>query len=135
KKEIETNVHAAIERLRGFQQPDGGFAYWPGGFVAASFDTRNAWSTNYAGHFLVEAARLGYGVPSSMQSDWLRFQKRAAQAWTAGSATPALDQAYRLYTLAATNQPEIAALKRLPEFPCPPTTPHGTLPAAVQSAG
>jgi hypothetical protein len=116
KKEIEQNVNAAIERLRGFQQPNGAFAYWPGGFGAAnSFDTRDAWSTNYAGHFLVEAGKLGYSVPASMQSDWLRFQKQAAQAWTAGSATPTLDQAYRLYTLALANQPEIGAMNRLRE--------------------
>src|SRR5262249_2097175 len=58
KAEVERNVNAAIGRLRGFQLPNGAFGYWPGGFgAAASFDTRNAWSTNYAGHFLVEAGK------------------------------------------------------------------------------
>lgn len=136
KKEIETNVHAAIERLRGFQQPNGAFAYWPGGFGAASnFDTRNAWSTNYAGHFLVEAGKLGYTVPASMQTDWLRFQKQAAQAWTAGSATPMLDQAYRLYTLAAASQPEIGAMNRLRETRSLPSTARWMLAAAYKLAG
>jgi len=135
KKEIETNVYAAIERLRGFQQPDGAFAYWPGGFAGAGFDTRNAWSTNYAGHFLAEAGRLGYSVPSSMQSDWVRFQKQAAQAWTAGSGTPALDQAYRLYTLAAASQPELGAMNRLREAPELPSTARWLLAAAYQLAG
>jgi uncharacterized protein YfaS (alpha-2-macroglobulin family) len=135
KKEIETNVHAAIERLRGFQQPDGAFAYWPGGFAGGGFDTRNAWSTNYAGHFLVEAGRLGYSVPSSMQSDWLRFQKQAAQAWTAGGATPALDQAYRLYTLAAANQPDVGAMNRLREARDLSSTARWMLAAAYKLAG
>lgn len=135
KKEIETNVQAAIERLRGFQQPDGAFAYWPGGFVTGGFDTRSAWSSSYAGHFLVEAGRLGYNVPSAMQSDWLRFQKQAAQAWTAGSGTPALDQAYRLYTLAAANQPELGAMNRLRETPSLPSAARWMLGAAYQLAG
>lgn len=134
-KEIEKNVHAAIERLRGFQQPDGGFAYWPGGFWPAGFDARSAWSTTYAAHFLVEAARLGYSVPSSMQSDWLRFQKQAAQAWTAGGATSALDQAYRLYTLAAASQPELGAMNRLREDGSLPSAARWMLAAAYQLAG
>src|SRR5262249_28828862 len=70
-----------------------------------------------------------------MQPDWLRFQKRAAQAWTAGSATPALDQAYRLYTLAAANQPEIGAMNRLREMPGLPSTARWMLAAAYKLAG
>jgi len=31
--EVENNVRAAIARLRGFQQPNGGFVYWPGGWA------------------------------------------------------------------------------------------------------
>ena len=136
KREIETNMHAAIERLRGFQQPNGSFAYWPGGFGAGSnFDTRNAWSTNYAGHFLIEAGKLGYKVPSMLQTDWLRFQKTAAQAWTAGTATPVLDQAYRLYTLAAAGQPEVGPMNRLREARNLPSTARWMLAAAYKLAG
>ena len=116
KKEIESNVLAAIEKMRSFQQPNGSFGYWPGDFGAQTgFDTRNAWSTNYAGHFLVEAGKLGYAVPATMRSEWLRFQKQAAQAWNPGSGTPAVDQAYRLYTLALAGQPEVGAMNRLRE--------------------
>jgi len=135
KKEIESNVHAAIERLRGFQQPNGAFAYWPGGFWGSGFDARSAWSTTYAGHFLVEAAKLGYSVPASMHSDWLRFQKQAAQAWTAGSATTTLEQAYRLYTLAAANQPEVGAMNRLRETRELPSAARWMLAAAYKLAG
>lgn len=116
KKEIEANVQAAIERLRGFQLANGSFGYWPGGFGDVSgFDARNAWSTNYAGHFLVEAGKLGYAVPTAMRNEWLGFQKQAAQAWSAGSGTPAVDQAFRLYTLALAGQPEVGAMNRLRE--------------------
>jgi uncharacterized protein YfaS (alpha-2-macroglobulin family) len=134
KKEIEDNMHAAIARLRSFQQPNGAFDYWPGGFVSG-FDGRNAWSTNYAGHFLVEADKLGYHVPPSMLSEWARFQKAAAQAWTTGGATSTLDQAYRLYTLALANQPEVGAMNRLRETANLPSAARWMLAAAYKLAG
>jgi uncharacterized protein YfaS (alpha-2-macroglobulin family) len=136
KKEIESHINTAIQRLRGFQQPNGSFAYWPGGFgVGAAFDTRGAWATNYAGHFLVEAARLGYHVPATMLADWVRFQKQAAQAWTQGNATPPLDQAFRLYSLAAAGQVEIGAMNRLRESSPLPSTARWMLAAAYKVAG
>ena len=46
---IERNIVQAINTLRGFQLPSGGFTYWPGN------DVPDAWGTNYAGHFLLEA--------------------------------------------------------------------------------
>lgn len=116
RKEVEKNIRAGIDRLRGFQQPNGGFAYWPGGFVSTQpDDQRNAWSTTYVGHFLIEADRLGYSVPSDMMKSWLRYQRSAAQSWTSGTHASALDQAYRLYTLALANRAEVGAMNRLRE--------------------
>lgn len=136
KQEIERNVRAGIERLRRYQVANGGFVYWPGGFVSASvFDTRNAWSTNYAGHFLVEAEKLGYAVPSDMMAAWLQYQKSAAQSWAAHHNTPPLDQAYRLYTLALAGQPEIGAMNRLRESRDLPSVARWQLAAAYRLAG
>jgi uncharacterized protein YfaS (alpha-2-macroglobulin family) len=134
KKEIENNVHAALGRLRGFQQANGAFDYWPGGFNAG-FDGRNAWSTNYAGHFMVEAGNRGYQIPANMLADWTRFQKSAAQAWTAGGNLSALDQAYRLYTLALANQAELGAMNRLRESSNLPSTARWMLAAAYKLVG
>lgn len=137
KKEIETNVLAAIERLRGFQIPNGSFVYWPGGGFGdvSGFDTRNAWSTNYAGHFLVEAGKQGYHVPPAMLADWASFQKQAAAAWSANRGTPVIDQAYRLYTLAAAGQPDVGAMNRLRESANLPTAPRWLLAGAYKLAG
>jgi uncharacterized protein YfaS (alpha-2-macroglobulin family) len=107
--EIANNVQAGIERLRQFQQAGGGFSYWPGSGEV------NAWGTNYAGHFLLEAKRLGYQVPAKMLADWTAYQKSAAQAWTAGGDRSTLDQAYRLYTLVLAQSPELGAMNRLRE--------------------
>lgn len=116
KKEVERYVQAGVDRLRGFQLPNGGFTYWPGGFASsAAYEAYNGWSTNYAGHFLLEAQKKGYQIPSGMLSSWTSHQKSLAQSWTAGSQRSTLDQTYRLYTLALAGQPELGAMNRLRE--------------------
>ena len=129
KKEIQHNVDSGIDRLRGFQRGDGGFGYWPGAPEA------NLWGTNYAGHFIVEASKLGYHVPSHMMSQWINFQKSAAHSWTAGPARSELDQASRLFTLALANSAEIGAMNRLRESKSLGSTARWMLAAAYNLAG
>jgi alpha-2-macroglobulin len=135
RERIEQNVRAGIQKLRGFQQPNGAFTYWPGGFFVGVNDVRAAWSTNYAGHFLLEANRLGYSVPQDMLKDWLRYQSGSAVAWTPSGSASSLDQAYRLYTLALANQAEIGAMNRLRETANLPSTERWMLAAAYKLAG
>jgi alpha-2-macroglobulin len=141
-EDIQTNINAAIARLRLFQQSHGGFSYWPtndSGYTnTANFDPRATWSTNYAGHFLIEAERLGYHVPQSLRSGWLNFQRTAAQNWVPTHSPRAghlLDQAYRLYTLALANQPEMGAMNRLREQSAMPIAARWILAAAYKLAG
>ena len=124
--EVENNVRAAIARLRGFQQPNGGFVYWPGGWATDfGLGWRDDWGSTYAGHFLLEAERAGFAVPADMKASWLRYQKSAAERWegrTGGGSVPAgiteaarYSQAYRLFTLALARQPDLGAMNRLRE--------------------
>ena len=108
---VERNVQAGIDRLRGFQVSSGGFSYWPGTFSGAN--ARNGWVTNYAGHFMIEAEKLGYYVDPQVISSWRTHQQRRARSWRTRGDTPAMDQAYRLYTLALAGNYEIGAMNRL----------------------
>ncbi len=108
---VEQNVQAGIDRLRGFQMSSGGFSYWPGTFSGAN--ARNGWVTNYAGHFMIEAEKLGYYVDPQVISSWRTHQQRRARSWRTRGDTPAMDQAYRLYTLALAGDYEIGAMNRL----------------------
>lgn len=111
-------VNEAIKIITARQLGDGGIVYWPG------TSTPMEWVTTYAGHFLVEAQNKGYNVPESVISKWKQFQKKAAQRWNRvdlyGSyysySMSDLQQAYRLYTLALANQPELGAMNRLKEM-------------------
>ncbi len=108
-KKISHHVSRAIDRIRNFQQSDGSLSYWPGG------NNHNKWSSLYAGHFLIEAQRLGYQVPTTLLSHWLRYQSGIAQRWLAGAENYAYVQAYRLYVLTLAGKPELGAMNRFRE--------------------
>lgn len=111
KKDIEKNVKAAISRLGDFQTPDGGLSYWPG------YGHADDWGTSYAGHFMLEAKQQGYQLPLTFLGNWLKYQKNTARQWSNQSSgyNDDVSQAYRLYTLALAQQPELAAMNRLRE--------------------
>ena len=111
KQQMEKNVKAAIERMGRFQTTNGGLAYWPGEREA------DEWTTNYAGHFMLEAQQKGYALPISFMSNWLLYQQNTARQWRNSYAVynSSLVQAYRLYTLALAGKPELAAMNRLRE--------------------
>ncbi|MDR1949005.1 MAG: alpha-2-macroglobulin, partial [Spirochaetaceae bacterium] len=116
--EIRSNVNAGIQRLAQFQTNSGGFSYWPGDSAA------HRWGTSYAGHFLLEAKKAGYAIPFSLDK-WAEYQRTQANAYspsgtgsggsTGGSGGGALEQAYRLYTLALAGKADLGSMNRLRE--------------------
>lgn len=103
--EIDRNINGGIDRLRKFQLASGAFAYWPG------CKDLSVWGTDYAGHFLVEAKRLGYAVPEDLFKNWLYYEKNAATVQKEGRFV----QAYRLYLLALAGSPQIGPMNVLKE--------------------
>ncbi len=130
---IQQNVDAAIARINLFQTSSGGFSYWPGG------NYESEWGTNYAGHFLLEAEKLGYKVPSSLKSRWIRYQKKKAKSWYAPTNYKGryndVTQAYRLYTLALAGKSDLASMNRLREKRDLSITARWRLAAAYKLAG
>jgi alpha-2-macroglobulin len=116
KKITANNIRAGLERLKQFQTSSGGFGYWPGE------NTADAWASNYVGHFLVEAKNMGYSLPANMLENLVKAQQTAAKRWVANGIVDGwsreshdLNQAYRLYFLAAAKSPEAAAMNALRE--------------------
>lgn len=115
KQHLPKVIQATIQRIRLFQTNEGGFSYWPGQ------TDNNQWATNYAGHFLLEAQKLGYTVPGSLLNNWARYQKKTANMWSEefvkygfySKHSSELNQAYRLYTLALFGKPEMGAMNKL----------------------
>jgi len=109
KAEIDKNIVSGIQRLNGFQMASGGLSYWPGG------DYINEWGNNYAGHFLIEAKRAGYAVPSAFLDNWIKYQQERARANDDKNDYGDEVSAYRLYTLALADKAELPAMNRLRE--------------------
>jgi uncharacterized protein YfaS (alpha-2-macroglobulin family) len=102
-RDIDQNINAAIRRLRSFQLASGAFTYWPGNRESS------LWGTNYGGHFLIEAKKLGYNVPDDLMSEWLRYQKSLALT----TNDQLMVRVYRVYLLALAGQPNMGAMNLL----------------------
>src|SRR5690606_24216085 len=111
KKDIQQHVEKAIERLGRVQLVGGGFPYWPGQ------NSANDWTSSYAGHFLLEAEKLGYVMPIGFKTKWIQHQRQSARAWRVSESSSSLAQAYRLYTLALAGQADVSSMNRLRETP------------------
>ncbi|MFC2103932.1 alpha-2-macroglobulin [Bacteroidota bacterium] len=138
KDEIEKNIRAGIDRLRTFQQSDGGMSYWPG-----SYEGSNEWGSNYAGHFMLEAKLKGYDLPFGWFDAWVKYQKKIARKWSPDRSGSRLHyynrndliQAYRLYTLALAEEPALPAMNRMREMKGLSTQAKWRLAAAYYLAG
>ncbi len=106
-KLMESNVKAAIDKLSRFQMSNGSFSYWQGGQYSD-------WGTSYAGHFLLEAQKLGYFVPKSMIENWKLFQFNESNSFDKNKNI--VLHAYRLFTLALCGESNLGALNRFREY-------------------
>ncbi|MDR0763514.1 MAG: alpha-2-macroglobulin, partial [Bacteroidales bacterium] len=105
---IKNNIDNAIKKLYSRQLSNGGISYWDG----QSYP--DEWITSYTGSFLVLAKEKGYNVNAAALNRWMQFQKSAVQTWSNKNNSDCV-QAYRLYSLALANAPELGAMNRLKE--------------------
>jgi uncharacterized protein YfaS (alpha-2-macroglobulin family) len=106
---VQKNVQAAVDRLQHFQTSSGGFGFWPGD------SSPTAYGTVYAAHFLLEAEKLGYVVPTGMKRGMLTFLRAQVGLWAWKLDRSDLVQAYALYDLALAGEPELGAMNRMRE--------------------
>ncbi|MGB8491071.1 MAG: alpha-2-macroglobulin family protein, partial [Bacteroidales bacterium] len=127
----EANIKEGISKVVSRQMAGGGIALWPG-----SLQPDN-WVTSYAGHFMIEAGRNGYNIPSGFMKNWLSFQQKAAVEWRYDQKfrQTAYDQAYRLLTLALAGEPDRGAMNRLRESEGIPQVSKWLLSAAFAVSG
>ena len=112
----DRNIKAGIQSIHKFQLSSGGLGLWPNSTL------ENDWGTSYAGHFMLEAQKKGYTISRDWLKSWVRYQKNEAKKWSGlkyetiwQQNSMELSQAYRLYTLAVSGEPELGAMNRLRE--------------------
>ena len=125
------NIKEAVIKLAGRQMNNGGVVLWP---QALQPDN---WVTSYACHFTVEAERAGYVIPSSFRQKLINYQKAISREWRFDPKfkQSAIDQSYRLFTLALAGQPERGAMNRLRESQGLPQLSRWLLVAAFAVSG
>ena len=128
---VKSNIRAAINTLASRQLASGAVTLWPGGTYA------DDWVTSYAGHFLIEAQKAGYAIPSGMMSRWESYQRAEASSWKYKPQYryECNDQAYRLFTLALNGTPEKGAMNRMKEIKELPQLAKWLLAAAYATTG
>lgn len=112
KKDIQYNVEQALRKLKSYQTPGGGLAYWPGN------GTADPWASTYTLHFILKAERKGYKLPAGLKDGLIKYQIKTAKEWNGYNEKyyyNDLDQAYRLFTLALAGKPELGLMNRLKE--------------------
>lgn len=124
-------IKEAISKLTSRQMADGGIALWPGS------SQPDNWVTSYTGHFMTEAEKLGYNVPSGFKQKWINYQKKKAGDWKYDTRfkASANDQAYRLFTLALAGDPDKGAMNRLREITGIPQLSRWLLSATFATTG
>lgn len=109
--EIEENVKYVLRAYRNYQRPGGGLSYWPGD------RSESDWGTSYAGHFMLEAEKMGYALPAGLKSQWIKYQKSASRKWNSNEYRSRdyeqRIQSYRLYTLALAGEPDYGSMNVL----------------------
>lgn len=103
--QIDRFINSAIRTLRKFRLASGGFAYWPGA------NRVSTWGSLYAGHFLIEAAKLGYHVPQDLMANWMRYEKSRSLTVQDGL----MARVYRVYLLALAGEYRIGPMNLLKE--------------------
>lgn len=104
-EDIDQQINTGLERLRRFQQFSGGFSYWPYGSDISE------WGTLYAGHFMVEAKKLGYHVVNDLYDNWLNYNKQEARR----NNGDIMVRVYRVYILALSGNAVMNEMNQLKE--------------------
>ncbi|MDO5509907.1 MAG: MG2 domain-containing protein [Weeksellaceae bacterium] len=110
--EIQSNIHAGLNRIKQHQLAGGGLTYWPG------LQGSDTWSSTYALHFVLQAEQMGYQIPVGLKAGLINFTAREAKQWNYYNDVAHysdLQQAYRLFTLALSANPEISLMNRFRE--------------------
>ena len=107
-QKIRDHIDEAMRKMNNFQSSQGGYGYWPVGGNPHPFGSL------YAGHFMLEAERLGYYWEPSRKEKFVDAERRNAQLFgSVQDHRASFLQSYRLYVLTLAGSPEFGAMNRM----------------------
>ena len=108
--EASSLLPGLVKQLYGRQNADGGFSYWGSGKSAT-------WVSSMAGLFLSQVSAAGIEVNSGVLRMWKNYQQKQSQQYrqSTDDSFAQLDEAFRLYSLAAGGSAYTSGMNRLRE--------------------
>ncbi|MCF8237243.1 MAG: hypothetical protein K9I85_03745 [Saprospiraceae bacterium] len=135
-RDIRDRVTAGILRILSMKDGSGQLNYWPTG------NYHHMWSEIYATLFLQLAKKQGYSVSESSLRSIMSNQKRLANEWSSDKKVlekygqyTLTEQAFRLFMLAVSGEPQLGAMNRLMEVANLPELERWLLASAYARAG
>lgn len=111
---IKTSVRQTIDKLYSLQNANGGIAYWQG------MKESNPWVSSYALAFVSEAAVKGYNIESGFMNKLIAYQRNQVRLWADAQnldmMPSQMQEAFRLYSIALANKPDLGAMNRMREM-------------------
>ncbi|MGL5731598.1 MAG: alpha-2-macroglobulin family protein, partial [Bacteroidales bacterium] len=111
---IKTSVRQTIDKLYTLQNANGGIAYWQG------LKESNLWVSSYALSFVSEAGMKGYNINPEFMSKLITYQRNQVRLWADANnldmMPSQMQEAFRLYSLALANKPDLGAMNRMREM-------------------
>ena len=101
---INQIIIRSIERLKKFQNKNGGFSYWPGG------NDVDSWGSVYALHFLVEARNQGYNTSPILDNGLSYLEKVSGSKLDTKEDYYTNQRSYALMVLAKAGKPNRSAM-------------------------
>ncbi|MDX3774139.1 alpha-2-macroglobulin [Chromatiaceae bacterium AAb-1] len=95
--QLQEKFTVLIQKLAERQQSDGGFSFWPGGYISADFPSV------YVMHFLLEAREQGLAVPDYLFGQGLNYLRGLARQSGANLYQARL-RAYAIYLLSRSGE-------------------------------
>jgi uncharacterized protein YfaS (alpha-2-macroglobulin family) len=110
-KFAKASVGQALKKLQNQQLGNGSWSLWAGSA------TVHDWASIYATHFIIEAEKKGFAIPSGMRAKAITSLNATAQNWQGKQSEnyyySYTTQAYRLYVLALSGKPNLGAMNRM----------------------
>jgi len=110
-KFAKSSVSQALKKLQNQQLGNGSWSLWAGSA------TVHDWASIYATHFIIEAEKKGFAIPSGMRAKAITSLNATAQNWQGKQSEnyyySYTTQAYRLYVLALSGKPNLGAMNRM----------------------
>ena len=108
RESAKSKILLVMSKYKNYSIPDGSLGLWEGSSYT------NMWGSAYAFHFMTTAKKKGYDIPAGLYGRLQRALSTFVVRWNESKYNSnVMVNAYQLYVLALSGEPELGAMNRL----------------------